>query len=187
MKAKKHLIALAECGVMIALSVALSFLKIPLWGNGGSIDFVSIPILLLAFHLGAGWGIASGAVFGFIKCLIGGGIGWGIGSVLLDYVLAYALLGLCGFFKGKGRTGLMIGTVVGCFGRFVSHFLSGVLLWRIATGETEELFGATFSNSELYSLVYNGSYMLANCIIAFVVLLLIYPLLVKANVFTEKK
>lgn len=187
MKSKEHLYKLTECGLMIALGVALSWVKLPLWGNGGSVDLVSVPILFLAFDLGAGWGICSGALLGFLKCVISGGIGWGLPSVLLDYVIAYALLGLCGLFSGKGKAGLMLGTVVGCFARFLSHFLSGVLIWRIAVGETMELFGGTFSNSELYSLLYNGSYMLLNLLAALVALWLLYPFLQKIHYFSEEK
>ena len=185
-KMNSHLQALTECGLMIALAVALSWFKLPLWGNGGSIDFVSVPILLVAFRLGIGWGTAAGAVTGLVKCLIAGGIGWGIPSVLLDYVLAYALLGLCGLFRGKGRAGLFFGTLLGCAARFASHFLSGVLVWRIAVGESMELFGGTFVNSELYSLAYNGSYMLGNLLVALLSLFLMYPFLVKVGLLEPK-
>lgn len=183
---KTHLQSLTECGAMIALAVALSWFKIPLWGNGGSVDLVSVPILLLAFRLGTGWGLVSGAVFGLVKCLIFGGIGWGLPSVLLDYVIAYAMLGLCGLFRGKGRAGLLLGTLVACVGRFCSHFLSGVLVWRIAVGESVELFGGTFTNSELYSLLYNGGYMLGNLVIALIAMLILYPLLEKNGLLERK-
>ena len=186
MQTKTHLYALTECGVTIALAVALSWFKIPLWGNGGSVDVVSVPILLLAYRLGTGWGIGAGAVFGLVKCLIAGGIGWGLPSVLLDYVLAYAMLGLCGLFRGKGRAGLLCGTALGCLARFCSHYLSGVLVWRIAVGESMELFGGTFTNSELYSLLYNGSFMLCNLIIALIAVFLLYPFFEKNGLLPPK-
>ena len=96
---KKHLYTLCECGVMIALATVLSFIEIQLGANGGSINFTMLPLLILAYRHGAIWGISSGLVFGFIKCLIGGGIGWGLPSVLLDYVLAYGAVGIAGLFK----------------------------------------------------------------------------------------
>ena len=97
----KHLYKICECAVLIALSIALMPIEIPGPAFGGDIDLVMIPLFILAYRNGALYGIASGAVFGFLKCLIGGGIGWGLPSVLLDYVLAYAAVGFAGFFKEK--------------------------------------------------------------------------------------
>ena len=48
-----------------------------------------------------------------------------LGEILLDYLVAFTPLGLAGLFKGK-KWGIFVGTVVGCLGRFVIHFISGV-------------------------------------------------------------
>lgn len=181
----KTLRALCESAIMIALAVVLTILRFPpfnidLWGNGGSIDFVMVPLVVLAWRRGAAWAIPAGLAFGFLKCLIGGGIGWGILSVLLDYVLAYGAVGVAGFFKGK-KHGLVWGTVVGSFARFVMHFISGVTIWKIAVGDEVSLFGMTFDSSAsfVYSLLYNGSYMLGNFIFCLVAVLLLYKPLSK--------
>ncbi len=179
----KRLRALCESAIMVALSVVLTLLRFPpfnidLWGNGGSIDFVMVPLVVLAWRRGANWAIPAGLAFGFLKCLIGGGIGWGLPSVLLDYVLAYGAVGIAGFFKGK-KNGLVIGTVVGSLARFIVHFISGVTIWKIAVGDEVSLFGMTFDSSAsfVYSLLYNGGYMLGNFIFCLVaVLLLAKPL-----------
>ena len=137
-----------------------------------------VPLVVLAWRRGAAWAIPAGLAFGFLKCLIGGGIGWGVLSVLLDYVLAYGAVGLAGFFKGK-KNGLVWGTVVGSFARFIVHFISGVTIWKIAVGDEVSLFGMTFDSSAsfVYSLLYNGGYMLGNFIFCLVaVLLLAKPL-----------
>ena len=107
---------------MIALSVALSFIKIPVAAFGGSIDFVMIPLLIICYRRGAGYGVVSGLVFGFIKCIIGGGIGWGLPSVLLDYVLAYGACGVAGMFKGKKYL-FPLAAFTGCVARFIIHFI----------------------------------------------------------------
>ena len=158
--------ALCESAIFIALATVLGLLKFPpfyfsLWGNGGSIDFVMLPLLLLAFRRGAGWAIPSGLAYGFVRCLIGGGIGYGVLSVLLDYVLAYGMVGVAGFFKG-GKNGVIVGTVVATVARFFVHFLSGITIWKIALGDSYEIFGMAFDSSAsvAYSLLYNGSFML---------------------------
>ena len=178
-KTAKNLRALCESAVLVALSVVLTLLRFPpfnidLWGNGGSIDFVMVPLVVLAWRRGAGWAIPAGLAFGFLKCLISGGIGWGVLSVLLDYVLAYGAVGVAGFFKNK-KNGLLLGAVVGSLARFIVHFISGVTIWRIAVGDEVSLFGMSFDSSAsyIYSFLYNGGYMLGNFIFCLAVVLLL--------------
>ena len=61
--------------------------------------------------------------------------------------------------------------MLGCFARFVVHFISGVTIYRIYA--PTELFNTTFTNPWLYSLVYNGSYMLIDLALCAVILLLL--------------
>lgn len=183
MKTKNNLIALCEAAIMIALATVLGLLQFPpfridLWGNGGSIDFVMLPLIVLGWRRGIKWAVPAGLVYGFIKCLIGGGIGWGILSVLLDYVIAYGMVGLAGIFKDK-KWGLVLGTLVATLGRFAVHFIAGVTIWKLAVGDSVELFGMSFGGESayLYSLVYNGSYMLGEMIFCLVAsLILMWPL-----------
>ncbi len=182
MKTKQNLLALCECGVMVALAVALSFLKLPwFWVNGGSVDLVCIPLILIGYRRGFCWGVGSGLVYGLIDCLIGAGIGYGLLSVLLDYVLAYGAVGLAGLFHRRGLLGLEIGAVVGCVARFLIHFFAGITIWKIAVGDTVELFGKTFGSdaSIVYSILYNGSFMLPNLLLALIILPILYPALKK--------
>ncbi len=173
---KKHLYKTCECAVFIALALALMPIEIPGPAFGGDIDLVMIPLFILAYRNGAGYGVASGLIFGFLKCLIGGGIGWGLPSVLLDYVLAYGAVGLAGFFKEKSWA-IELSTFVGCISRFVIHFISGITLYMITVPTTIEGTSLTFANPFIYSLVYNLLYMLPNTIIAIVVMsLLRFPL-----------
>ena len=171
---KKQLYKICECAVLIALAIALCWVEIQVGVFGGSIDFVMIPLFILAYRNGAAYGIASGAVFGLIKCLIGGGIGWGLPSVLLDYVLAYAAVGVAGFFKNKSWA-IELATFTGCFARFIIHFISGVTIYMITV--PTEVGGMTIGNPVLYSIVYNALYMLPNTVIAIVIMsLLRFPL-----------
>lgn len=179
MKTQKNLRILCEAAVMIALSTVLGLLMFPpfridLWGNGGSIDFVMVPLIILGWRRGIKWAIPAGLAFGLIKCLISGGIGWGLPSVLLDYVLAYGAVGVAGFFKDK-KYGLVTGAVVACIARFIVHFISGITIYKLAVGDSAEIFGMTFGGdgAVIYSVVYNGGYMLGNLIFAVVVLALL--------------
>ena len=91
--------------------------------------------------------------------------------MLLDYLAAFTPLGLAGVFKGK-KWGIFAGTVVGCLGRFVIHYISGVTIYRIVA--PTEFLNTTYSSPALYSLVYNGSYMLPNALIALVLAAVLY-------------
>ena len=181
MKTKKTLYSLCECGVLVAAAVALSFLKVSLWAQGGSVDLVTVPLVILAYRHGFFWGLGGGMVFGLLDCILGGGIGWGIASVLLDYVLAYGMMAFAASFRKKGLLGLELGAVLGCLARFLVHFVAGITLWRIAVGSEAEIFGMTFGSeaSVWYSLVYNGSYMAVNLVLALLILPIFYPVLEK--------
>ena len=166
----KQLYRICESAVLIALSLALMPIEIPGPAFGGDIDLVMIPLFIIAYRNGLGYGITSGLVFGFVKCLIGGGIGWGLPSILLDYVLAYGAVGLAGIFKEKSWA-IELSTLIGCFARFIIHFISGITLYAI-TAPTE-LAGMTFVNPVLYSTVYNALYMLPNTVIAVIIMSLL--------------
>ena len=167
--------ALTEGAVMVAAAVALSFVKVVDLPNGGSINLSAFPLILYAVRWGVGQGLLSGLVFGLINMLLDGAVGWGWQCIILDYMLAFSALGLAGLFKGKSW-GVFAGAVVGNLGRFVFHYISGVTLWRIveptAVSGLESL--GTFSSPSLYSIVYNGSYMLPNLIITVIIAAFLY-------------
>ena len=178
-RTKINLYALCEAAIMVALATVFSLLRFPpfridLWAQGGSIDFVMVPIIILGWRRGARWAIPAGLALGLIECLIAGGIGWGLPSVLLDYVLAYGAVGVAGFFRNE-KWGLAAGAAVASLARFCIHFVSGVTIYKIAVGESVGIFGMTFGDnmSYLYSLVYNGSYMLGNMIIALLIVFIL--------------
>ena len=93
---------------------------------------------------------------------------------MLDYVLAYGAVGCAGFFRNK-KWGLFAGTAVASLARFAIHFIAGVTIWKLAVGDSVELFGMSFGGDTayLYSLIYNGSYMLGNMLVALLVALLL--------------
>ncbi len=177
----KKLRTLCEGAVCVAASVALSYLKIPIGfafgGFGGSVDLVMIPLIIFALRAGAGWGVCAGLVFGTVKFFFAGGVAVNWQSMLLDYSVAYAAVGLAGLCRSKPYEALF-GSLLGCVARFVVHFISGVTIYAI-TG-LENILGVSTSSAALYSLLYNGSYMIPNTVLAVVICVLIWKPLKKS-------
>lgn len=165
---------LAEGGICVALAIALSYFKIPIGmtfgGFGGSIDLVMIPLILYAVRWGWSWGMAAGLVFGTIKYFVGqhAEISWV--SMIFDYSVAYAFVGLAGLLKRQHLGGklwaLPVAALIGGVGRFAVHYLSGVTVYKELV--PEEFMGFTELTPPLYSLLYNGTYMLPNTVLAVV-------------------
>ena len=154
---------LCEGAIMVALAQILSYLKLMELPNGGSLTPAMFPIILFAVRWGLGPGLMAGFVFGLLQLIFDGAYAWGWQSMLLDYLVAFTPLGLAGLFRGK-KWGIFAGTIVGCAGRFLVHYISGVTIYKILVPTA--FMQWTFTSPELYSIVYNGSYMLPNTIIA---------------------
>lgn len=177
MKRNLPLRALCESAILVAAALVLSYLKIPIGmgfgGFGGSIDFVMIPLILCAVRWGLDWGMGAGLVFGTLKYFLAGGVAVNWQSMLLDYSLAYMFVGLAGFFRGKGKM-VWLAALVGCVGRFLVHFVSGLTIYA---EYVSPIFGWNGTSTVIYSTLYNGSYMLPNTVIAVVACALLqYPL-----------
>ena len=169
---RKSVRMLTEGAIMVALAQILSYVK--LFGdlpNGGSITFAAVPIILYAVRWGLGPGLMAGLVLGQLQIIFDGAYARGWQSMLLDYLVAFTPLGLAGLFKGKAW-GVFPGTLVGCAGRFLVHYISGVTIYKILA--PTEFMGTTFTSPSFYSIVYNGSYMLPNTIIALVIAAFLY-------------
>lgn len=164
---------LTEGGICIALALVLSYLKIPIGlsfgGFGGSITFVMVPLILFAVRYGALWGILAGVAFGTLKYFFAEGFAVSWVSIIFDYSVAYGAVGLAGLFRVKDNdySKLPLAAFVGCLGRFVIHFISGVTVY--AQYMPEEFMGMTMTSPVFYSVLYNGTYMLPNTILAIVI------------------
>lgn len=163
---------LAEGAMMIAMATLLSYIKVHELPMGGSITaFSQVPIVLFGYHRGVKKGLFIGVVHGLLQMLLQGlgnfayvkGIGSYLILILMDYLVAFAVLGLGGalFRKIKNRAlGVGLGAVAASAMRFICHFISGVTIW----GEYADGWAGVW----IYSLAYNGSYMLAECIVTIV-------------------
>ncbi|MBQ8515110.1 MAG: energy-coupled thiamine transporter ThiT [Ruminococcus sp.] len=163
---------LVEGAIMVALAAALSFIRIYKLPWGGSITLLSmLPIVVFSIRYGVVKGLAVSFVFAcfqFAQGIMDGIFGWGltpgmlIACILLDYLLPFTLLGLAGLFRKKDTAGWIAGTVLALLLRFACHFASGVIIWQ----SFGQLWGDFFTeNTVLYSLCYNGSYMLPEIIL----------------------
>ena len=177
-KTQTNVRCLTEGGICVALSLVLSYLKIPVMagfgGFGGSIDFVMIPLIIFAVRWGLGWGIGAGLVFGTLKYILASGFAISWVSIIFDYAVAYAFIGFAGLFRRKYKL-LPVAALVGCLARFVIHFISGMTVY--AQYMPEEFMGYTGMTPFIYSLLYNGTYMLPNTVIAIVICSLLIPVM----------
>ena len=165
---RKRLLSMVEGALMVALSVVLGLLPLPSWPQGGSITVAMIPVIYYSYRRGAKWGLMAGLVYSGVQMLTGwyappaGTFCATVLCVLLDYVLAFALLGAADviahlFGAGLRLCGYALGALVVTLIRFVCSFLSGVLLWGSYAPEGVNVW--------IYSLTYNASYMIPNALL----------------------
>jgi len=170
MKTQKNVsvtLKLCESAIMIALATILSLLKLVDLPYGGSITFASmLPILLIAYRHGTGWGLLTASVHGVMQFILGTSVlsyvtGWqSIAAViLLDYFFAFALIGLAGVFKNmkSQKTALVLGALLTGALRYVCHVISGATVWAGLSIPT--------ASALTYSFVYNATYMIPETIV----------------------
>ncbi len=148
---------IAYGAIAIAASFILSFMKIVSFPNGGSITIASmLPLFIFAFMAGPRWGMIAGLCYGMLQYIQEPFfVHWA--QFLLDYPLAFALLGLAGLF----RKNIFLGSVIGALARFACHFISGVVFFASYAGD---------QNVFLFSFLYNVSYILPDLVICIVIL-----------------
>ena len=156
----------AEIIIFVALAGALayvshSFFSLP---EGGSINLGMVPIFWLALRRGPKVGIFAGAVLGVVDLAIEPFVVHPI-QFILDYPLAFACLGLAGFFGKLKVVGPVLGVVVGGVARYLCHFTSGVIYFPMYAPEG--------MNVILYSAIYNATYMIPSIIICSIIIALL--------------
>ena len=179
---KQHLLSLVEGAMMLALAWGLDFVcgLLPfnqiLWPAGGSLTLGMIPLVYYSFRHGSAWGLGAGFVFSGLQMLMGwytppANTWWAVLlCVLLDYVLAFAVLGCANLFaKPFGKKHRLLGYGLGagivCLIRCACSILSGAVLWGSYAPEGMNVW--------VYTVGYNGSYMLPNAILTAVLIVLL--------------
>ena len=169
MKTRNHktVRALTEGAVLMALAEILSFLPLYKLPWGGSIDLAMLPIILFCVRWGFGPGMIAACAHAVMQTLFEGGIAIGWQSIVGDFLLAYAVLGVAGLFKGK----FCLGATIACALRFLVHYVVGATIW--AAYMPASFFGMTMTTPWFYSALYNAAYMVPDLAMLLVTYLLL--------------
>ena len=133
---------ITETAIMLAIATVLSLLQFSgPWALGGSITVCSmLPIILIAHRYGTKWGLLTALTYSLLQLLLGlqnvqyapNAIS-AIGIILLDYVLAFGVLGFSAVFDNVfklKKTAFIVGIIVTMTARYFCHFLSGIIIWE---------------------------------------------------------
>ncbi|MBR0157971.1 MAG: energy-coupled thiamine transporter ThiT [Clostridia bacterium] len=168
---------LVESALLIAMGVVLSLIKIIDLPYGGSVTIASMfPVMLIAYRHGLGFGLVSATVFGGIQQLLGlKTLSWVstwqsvLAVILLDYIVAFAVIGLGGLFRGRfgkradGQVSeLLAGALLVCLLRYICHVISGATVWAGLSIPTRGAIA--------YSLAYNATYMIPETLVMCIVI-----------------
>ena len=162
--------SIAYAAVCIAMSFALSYLKVVEMPQGGSITIASLlPLMIYSYMFGTKKGVLAGFIYGILQAFQDTYI-LHPAQFLLDYPVAFSAIGLAGMFARVDalrfpQVKFLLGAIVAAAGRFLSHFLSGIFA-----------FG-TFATIEpvwLYSLIYQAGYVLPDIAIAIVLGMIVF-------------
>ncbi len=172
---RQKTLAIVEGAVMVALAVILDML--PLWKmpEGGSVTLAVVPVIYYSYRRGTLMGCAAGLVWACTQFFTGqwymppaNTIVAAVLCLLLDYFIPFTIIGtakvfakLLGIFRFAGYA---TGAAAVCLLRYVSHILSGVLLWGSYAGDM---------NVWWYSVTYNGAFMLPITVLAAVVIVVL--------------
>ena len=165
--------SIALAGVCLAASFTLSFLKFSPVLYGGSITLASfVPVLIYAYAYGPLKGFLVGAIFGLLNFISGPYILTPM-TFVLDYILAFASIGLMGFAKNFGKLSttskVVLGTILVYVARFIFHLVSGFIYFA----EDSIWVDLPAPNAFVYSLIYQAVYVPADCLIATVVMIVL--------------
>ena len=156
----KNLRTMVTCAILIAMGTVLSLLKVWEMPLGGSVTPLSmLPICLAGLMFGAKWGFGTAFVYSVLQLLTSSVFAWGLTPVVLvvailfDYIVAFSVLGVTGFFAKRGKWWMILGIFIAILLRMVCHYITGVTIWKSSMPED-------WNNVWLYSLAYNGAYML---------------------------
>ena len=145
---------LSFAALSIALSFVLSCIRLYRMPQGGSVTPASmLPLMLFSAAFGVGPGLLAGLVYGILQYLQGG---WflNVWQFALDYLLAFAALGLAGLArKLPEKWGLYCAMLIAVIGRALSATLAGIMFWDTAP---------------VASLVYNGTYLIPEVVICMI-------------------
>ena len=177
-----NLTTLTECAVMLALAFALSCAKLFEMPMGGSVTVASmLPIMLISVKYGITTGLATSFAYSLtqlVQAIASANVfpycetvGTLVLCVLFDYIVPFTLLGLAGIFlelklTKNAEINVYIGIISVVVLRFISHFITGVAIWK--------QWAPDGMGKYLYSFLYNGSFLSIDFLICIVCAILIF-------------
>jgi thiamine transporter len=164
---------LTKGAVAVALASVLSFIVVFRAPYGGSVTAGSMaPIIIFSFMYGTPWGLIASSAYAGIQMILGfypppvATLPNYFLVVLLDYIIAFGGLGLANALgRPFGRFRYAVGAAGVSILRFAAHFLSGMIIWHGYAPEDQPVW--------LYSLLYNGGYMICELVISVIFTVLI--------------
>lgn len=153
---------LVEGSLCIALSIALSFVKLFALPQGGSVSLGMLPIFIFALRRGGTAGLAAGFAAGMLRLFLGGYVVHPV-QAMLDYPIANALLGAAGFFRSNRYLGVAAAAMM----NLAATVLSGVVFFSEYAPEGMNVW--------LYSFLYNAAAVVPETLICMALLYFIMP------------
>ncbi len=199
-------VMLALATVLALVCALIPFLQLP---YGGTLTLASmLPIIIVSYVYGVKWGFFTSFTYAALQIIMDlmmgknstiiayflpedeGGMQLfaAIAITLIDYIIAYGILGIGGIFrKNKNKTlALTLGAVLATFGRYIAHIVSGYIFWgsyaewffteSFNVGGIGDKVLASFSGNGLafiYTIVYNGLYMIPEIILTAIVAVIV--------------
>lgn len=155
---------ITEIGLALALAAVLNFVKIFEAPQGGSVSLEMLPLFFVALRRGPATGILAGVLFGFLNLIMKAYVVAPV-QFLLDYPVAFGVLGVAGWFATRRRNGqtqvtqagAVAGVLAGSALRLLAHVLSGVFFFA--------QYAPKGQNVWLYSTLYNAGYLVPEALI----------------------
>ena len=188
---KANISSLVISSMMLAVTIVLKFITemIP-FANlpmGGSVSLNLVPLTLTALYCGPIWGLVVSLLYSIFNFLYDGVVTWTPNTsavfvtLLLDYFVAYGVIAIASlfrkqFYQKKVWAPFAAMSLAGVL-RLISRFFSGVIVWN-NLWDYEGALTPDFSPAGLiYSISYNGGYMLPTILLSLVVLAYLLPAL----------
>lgn len=160
LKAKKIVFS----SMLIALAFALSAVKIIRMPMGGAVTLFSMFVISMpGYFFGIKYGFSSAIIFSLLNLFLGGVI-YSPVQAFLDYILAYGVFGITGFFSNNNnKSTFILAYTLAVFCRFVCTSISGYIFFADYAPESW--------NPILYTVLYNGGYIFTEAIITIIIFL----------------
>jgi thiamine transporter len=178
---KSNTLFIVEVAVFTALAYLLDFLanilSLKIWPQGGSISIAMVPIFIMAYRWGVKGGVLSGFLLGLLQFILGYAQIFTLLQGFIDYFIAFTAVGLAGVFaaqvknalnenkRGKWMTYTILGAFLGSGLRYLCHVFSGIVFFGEYAPKGQPVV--------IYSLLYNGTYMLPSFILSAIIVILV--------------